>query len=292
MTFKKQFQEAIDPIIFEFLQRVHQQCPTMNPQEGMILWKKVCKKKRVKKTKRFSGYNLFVREQYKIISRKDCPPNASFGDVSKCVGRAWKSMSPTTKENYKHRASLYQRFGQDETWCHYIAQPFARVFHIAKNWLEDIPHIVLSEDMSKEEVLELLIRHRELPESQIQPSPTSSPETMTTDPKTEYFQQYQHLSYPELLKEIRITFPGFSDVSDTSREDLLSFLVQHRHGVQIETKVPIEVHPYYHELRKRSLEAIQQLYRHNFKDEKETDRRKMIEALVRNFDTIDLSLSE
>lgn len=217
-------------------------------------------------------YNLFTKEQSKHIGF-----NMSFANRSREIGRRWKALSTTEKDAYRRRARLHETYQHHDGWDLYMEKTRDYLLHIAKNWFEDEPTVVVHDDMSKEELIELLLLH-----THVQPTETSE---VVTTPEEE---NWERLSYSELLARVRETFPGYSDGAFTSKQDLIDVLTL----VKKEERVPLEVHPYYYQLLQKSLEALHNLCDKNFAPEvwkvNATDRRALMELLVRHFDHLEL----
>ena len=240
---KKEIVEIIESTFDTFIERlvtVYPELMTKCTKENMrSMWKNICKKKTPKK-KQMTGYNLFVKERRRDIAKK-CGPHASFGDVSKSVGKAWKSLSDDEKKRFSRRAFLRHEHGSNELWRYYIDKPVKYVYHIAHNWLEEYDDVILTPDMSKEEVIALILKYQDVPE---------------TEPSVE---------------------------KDNG------FLVEKDDAVVI----PVEVHPYYHELRKHTEDYVKKLFLHNFQEKTDgLDSLTMIKKLVRHFDTLDSTVLE
>jgi hypothetical protein len=239
---KKQIKHIIESVFNTFIERVltaYPELTTKCSKETMLsMWKNVCKKKKIKK-KQMTGYNLFVKEHHHHIA-KQCGSHASFGEVSKSVGKAWTLLSNDEKKRFSRRAFLRHEHESNELWKYYFDKPLKYVYHIAENWLEEYDDVILTPDMSKEEVIALLIQYKDIPDTQ------------------------------------------------PSGEDN-DVLVEKDHA----STIPVEVHPFYHELRKQSDDYVKKLFIHNFQEKTDgLDSHTMIKKLVRQFDTLDTTILE
>ena len=277
---KKIVEEAMDT----FRTKLCELYPNLDPASLKEMWNVVKKKKSLKK--KMNCYNLFTKEQSCDIKREH--PSLSFGDRAREVGRRWKALSSDEKEKYKHRARLYEAYQHHDGWDTYMEKPRAYLLHIAKNWFEDEPNITIHDEMSKEEVVELLLLHThvdDVPE-------TSAPLPSSSDPSSPAVESedFDTLSYPELLERLRERFPGYCDNGFTSKQDLIDLL--NGHLLKKEERIPLEVHPYYYQLLQKSLDALHHLCDKNFSPEmwkgNATDRRALMELLVRHFDHLEL----
>lgn len=241
------------------------------------MWKVVKKKKSLKK--KMNCYNLFTKEQSREIAR-ECP-TMSFANRSRETGKRWKTLSTIKKDEYRRRARLHETYQHHDGWDLYMQKSRDYLLHIAKNWFEDEPSVRIHDDLSKEELVELLLLHTHVPTS----------DDSTESPVLSPAENLEALSYTELLARTRETFPGYSDGAFTSKQDLIDLLVGNA-VVKKEERIPLEVHPYYYQLLQKSLEALHNLCDKNFAPEvwrdNAADRRALMELLVRHFDHLEL----
>jgi len=272
---------TLDADMRKFLKKI-QDDKNIPFDESYALWEKVCQEKKKKKNK-MNCYLLFQRETRPSVVRSH--PSFSFGDISRELGRRWRSVPGETKDVYRKRAQIINTYQSHDIWMHYKDYPMKKLCHIAHNWFEDEPSVSLAPDASKEEILELFILH-----SDVKPS---SPKTEASPNLMDMYSKYSDQSYKDILKEIKKEFPSFSDGPYTNKDDLIAFLIEQKTRVE---DIPLEVHPYYYTLVKKSLEALKELCREISpeydKDVDENDRRKLIELLVRNFDKVPLEEEE
>lgn len=259
--------------MIKFLKKIEQD-KNISFDESYALWEKVSQDKKKKKNK-MNCYLLFQRETRPSVVTSH--PSFSFGDISRELGRRWRSLPGEAKDVYRKRAQIMNKYHSHDIWLHYKDYPIDKLYHIAHNWFEDEPSVSLANDASKEEILELFILHSDVKPST--PKNEASPNFM------DMYSKYSHKSYKDILKEIKKEFPSFSDGPYTNKDDLIAFLIEQKTRVE---DVPLEVHPYYYTLVKKSLEALKELCREISpdydKEIDENDRRKLIELLVRNFD--------
>jgi len=269
----------VEDAVGTFCARLCEMHPELDSASLKEMWNVVKKKKSLKK--KMNCYNLFTKEQSCEIKRE--LPSLSFGDRAREVGRRWKALSADEKEKYKYRARLYEAYQHHDGWDTYMEKPRAYLLHIAKNWFEDDSSIHIHDGMSKEEVVELLLLHTHVD------GPTSSPPSELSEDANEN-EDLDALSYPELLDRLSQRFPGYCDNGFTSKQDLIDLL--NGHLLKKEERIPLEVHPYYYQLLQKSLDALHSLCDKNFTPEmwkgNATDRRALMELLVRHFDHLEL----
>jgi hypothetical protein len=277
----------MEDAIGAFCTRLCELHPELDSASLKEMWNVVKKKKSLKK--KMNCYNLFTKEQSCEIKREH--PSLSFGDRAREVGRRWKALSSDQKDKYKYRARLYEAYQHHDGWDTYMEKPRAYLLHIAKNWFEDdlsSPSIRIHDDMSKEEVVELLLLHTHVDGPTSSPSSELSPAYPNENENDN--ENLEALSYEELLDRLSQRFPGYCDNGFTSKQDLIDLL--NGHLLKKEERIPLEVHPYYYQLLQKSLDALHHLCDKNFAPEmwkgNATDRRKLMELLVRHFDHLEL----
>ena len=104
-TLMKSIQTEIDAVVFVFCERLAEKHGICK-DEIMELWKEASeskvpvsiKKKATHKTRKESGYNIFVKTTNPIIRKEH--PDWKFGEMSKETARRWKALSSEEKERY------------------------------------------------------------------------------------------------------------------------------------------------------------------------------------------------
>lgn len=276
----------VEDAVGTFCFKLCEKHPELDSASLKEMWNVVKKKKSLKK--KMNCYNLFTKEQSCEIKREH--PTLSFGERAREMGRRWKALSSDQKDKYKHRARLYETYQHHDGWDTYMEKTREYLLHIAKNWFEDDSSIHIHDDMSKEEVVELLLLHTHVDGTTTSTSSVSPSSELSTVPAVQNEEDLDALSYPELLDRLSKRFPGYRENAFTSKQDLIDLL--NGHLLKKEERIPLEVHPYYYQLLQKSLDALHSLCDKNFAPEmwKEnaTDRRKLMELLVRHFDHLEL----
>jgi hypothetical protein len=272
--------KILESAVEEFSARLCEKYPALDMKSLKEMWK--ITKKNKSHRKKMNCYNLFTKEQSCEVKRVN--PTMSFANRSREMGRRWKALSREEKDHYKLRARLYQTYQHHDGWDTYMEKSREYLLHIATNWFEDDPLIKIHTDMSKEEVIELLLLHTHVQSSSSAVEGESESLPLSSSMEDEGVEE----TYAELLKRVKQRFPGYSDGSYTSKEDLLELLKEKKE----EERIPLEVHPYYYQLLQKSLEALHHLCDKNFAPEmwkgNATDRRALMELLIRHFDHLEL----
>ena len=281
----KAIRRALDEAVHRFITRLHEKHVFIDTNEAWKMWKKSKKSKK----KRMNCYNLFTKEEHARITHEH--PGLGFAEVSRETGRRWKELPESKKDEYRRRVALHKKYAGNEGWDHYIDRPHPYIMRIARNWFEDRPDVRIEDSMSKEEMVALMLENPDVQDVPVaaeeeKEKPVKCPDEDDVEEKRR--QEYQAKPYDELLELLKEAYPAFSDGSFTSKDDLVSILLERTSESQ-ET-IPIEAHPYYYQLLSKTTEALHILCKKNFPGEewRHQDRRGLTELLVRNFDNLRL----
>jgi len=300
----------IDGYLREFCEQIHEHHPEVGTEELMNLWQTITKPR-----KRTTRYHFFLRQERVNILR-DCP-KASFGDISRECSRRWKLLSNEERLSFplekkktdpsppppppvvatedppppppppvvevvktlEERKREKQEREKKEFLEKYRAKSFQEVYKIAKNWFEDEGVVDIRSDMSKEEMIELLMKEFFKGTPVVYPVDHPVWKENIEKPIEEIM---------DLVREERPWYRG--DPVNDLKEDILYFLVKLRE--EHLSLPPIEVHPFYYELRAKPMTYLYELCERTFYtwnkdvDWRSMDRKKLTRVLVRNFDDV------
>lgn len=208
----------IDHSIDSFLSRLVEKYTFLDLKDGKKIWIDLSRNK--KKKRGMHGYNLFMKEKRPDIVKEN--KKKSFGDISRLVAKAWNTLPLKEKEEYKRRAQKWNKYQQEQLWQHYIHKSLKYIRHIADNWFEDHPTVILQEDLTKEDILELLIENVHLKEEKEEEEPQSEP--IGVHP---YYHYLVKKSVKDLCELCRQHFGSQTKWETKTRQELVEFLVSH-----------------------------------------------------------------
>ena len=227
--------KVVENKLQDFFAVLKQRYPHLSGEEMKEMWNRLKKKKSL--PTKMNCYNLFTRE-----ATRQCL-GMPFVERSREISRRWKALSPEEKDRFKRRAKLHQTYQYHEGWEYYLQKPREYVLHVAQNWFEDDPSVVIADHMSTEEVVELLLLHTDL-KGAPQPSTTDDNDPVkNNDMDKEIIPLEVHPYYYQLVQKSlealhRLCDKNFAPEvwreSAANRRALMELLVRHFDHLELE----------------------------------------------------------
>ena len=300
-SLRTRIRKTIDHQVMDFIARLcknHADKMT-DPKQLMTLWKET---RSPPKPKRLSGYNLFVRENTKLLRQDN--PQIPFVDLSRQNGLTWRTViSSDKKEQYKRRAQIIQKYSEHPLFQRVMSRTYKFAYSWGESWFDEHPGLVnLYEGISQEEIAEYLIRYLVLPpippqNHSVIPTPTEEDRYDKDDDSVlgtqnelrdddddpnfdvnDYvkprdhpaWENNEHLSCTEISWKLYRADPELVGIylHQLTKEELLEHLVrqyqQHLLTDYSKEKYPVKTHAFYHELGTWKEKDVRDLARINF----------------------------